>query len=109
MELCSAPLDVTVLSVALGTHGADVFAAQRLRGSLKFRHGDLQLMQRGVSPRAAMGEGWRMLHSYLPQSLLMPISAIAAQVSSGDPSHFARPFRREVGTRPAPYRRERWS
>jgi AraC family transcriptional regulator len=69
-EIWSELLDVTVLAVALGTYRADVFADGRFRGSPDFRHGDLQLMQRGVSPRAAMGEGWRLLHIYLPHSLL---------------------------------------
>jgi AraC family transcriptional regulator len=73
MELWAAPLDVTVLSVSLATYRADVFADARFRGSPTFHPGCLQLMQRGVSPRALMGEGWRLLHIYLPQSLLMRV------------------------------------
>lgn len=62
---------------------------------------------RGVDPTAqflGLAERWAR---ELLETNGLPIGEIATQVGYDDPSYLARLFRREVGTTPARYRRER--
>jgi AraC family transcriptional regulator len=76
----AAPADpgIATVSLALTSHRTELFKDDRFAGNTRFAYDTGQIMPFGVAPRAVFRDAWRILHVYLPQTL---IDAVASDLS----------------------------
>ena len=70
-EIMAAPDgETSIIGMPLVDYDCEVFVDGRHRLDRRLRRGEAQIMVAGVEPRAILKSDWRMLHVYLPQSLV---------------------------------------